>query len=160
MTPNLDIEVDLRTDEPFEWILKALAAICFSSAERNQDVRHSDRREEDEVVELARVFTKHPIPLVKYAAHKTLYCLTGETRHAMELVRALGYGVEHHYSQRVLIRDLGDVGFAEGAQAVAECPMVENSFKILALKNMLSIHKYNVADAKVRTVLRFMDSLL
>lgn len=151
MTPQLGVdEVDASVDEPFEWVLKAAGAIAALEG----------RSTSPELVEVIRFYAGHDIPLVRYAAHKALYALTGDATHAETLVGALGYGVEHHYSQRVLCRDLGDLGYAKGARAVAKSPMVENSFKVLALKNMLGKHANDVRREEVRDVLRHMDSLL
>lgn len=150
MTPQLGVdEVGSEADEPFEWILKAVSAICSQSSEQDQ-----------ELIETLHTYTKFPVPLVRYAAHKALYALTKKTDDAEEIVKALQYGVEHHYSQRVLIRDLGDLGYCQGAAAVASCPMVENSFKILALKNMLAARDHDPKHKDVRNVLAHMDSLL
>lgn len=150
MTPQLGVdEVGSDSDEPYEWVLKAVSAIC------------SQRSLQDKVlVETIETYTNNPVPLVRYAAHKALYALTRESYHAEQIVKALDYGVEHHYSQRVLIRDLGDVGYSQGAAAVSSCPMVENSFKILALKNMLAKQKYDPEKPDVQNVLEHMDSLL
>lgn len=150
MTPQLGVdEVGTDADEPFEWILKAVSAICSQSSHQDQ-----------ELTEILQTYTKFPVPLVRYAAHKALFALTGKPDHAEEIVKALQYGVEHHYSQRVLIRDLGDLGYSQGAAAVAACPMVENSFKILALKNMLAKRDHDPEHEDVRNVLLHMDSLL
>lgn len=150
MTPQLGVdEVGSDTDEPYEWILKAVSAISSRSDNRDPGL-----------IETLRSYTKNSVPLVRYAAHKALYALTNVSVHAEEIVQALEYGVEHHYSQRVLIRDLGDLGYSKGAAAVASCPMVENSFKILALKNMLAKRNHDPKHEDVRNVLKHMDSLL
>lgn len=153
MTPQLGVarvgtEMD---DEPYEWIIKAVSAILSLS---DRGVIPS------EYVETINTFAQHDVPLVRYAARKALFSLTGEEHHADDILQALRYGIEHHYSQRVLIRDLGDVGFWQGAKAVAQCPMVENSFKILALKNMLVKLQYDAKRPEVKQVLEHMDSLL
>lgn len=154
MTPQLGVDrVGTQgDDEPYEWIIKAASAI-FS-------LPNSSCKPIDTDVDVIAAFAKHDVPLVRYAACKALYALTSEVSHANQIVQALEYGVEHHYSQRVLIRDLGDLGFWQGAQAVAQCPMVENSFKILALKNMLAKLDHNPDKSEVRQVLAHMDSLL
>jgi len=147
MTPQLGVdEIDSKVDEPYEWILKAVGAIRNSKSL--------------EILDFLKPFTKHNVPLVRYAAHKALYILSGDASYAEELVSALGYGIEHHYSQRVICRDLGDVGYAAGAGSIAGCPMVENSFKIIALKNMLAKHRNDPANKDVRQILGHMDSLL
>lgn len=147
MTPQLGVdEIDSKVDEPYEWILKAVGAIRNSKSLRISDC--------------VKPFTKHDVPLVRYAAHKALYILSGDASHAEELATALGYGIEHHYSQRVICRDLGDIGYAAGAGSIASCPMVENSFKIIALKNMLAKHRNDPANGDARQILMHMDSLL
>lgn len=151
MTPQLGVDqVGTDSGQPFEWILKAVSAITSLQ----------DGRSDAELVDILLSYTKHSTPLVRYAAHKALYALTEQEVHAEQIVKALQYGVEHHYSQRVLIRDLGDLGYCKGAAAVAACPMVENSFKILALKNMLAKRGHDPQHPDVRDVLIHMDSLL
>lgn len=151
MTPQLGVdEVGVGGDQPYEWIIKAVSAICSNR----------DRPEDEELIEILETFAQNSVPLVRYAAHKALYAMTEKDEYAAEIVEALEYGKEHHYSQRVLIRDLGDLGYSKGAGAVAACPMVENSFKILALKNMLAKNNHDASNKQVRDVLQHMDSLL
>lgn len=153
MTPQLGVDaVGREGDEPLEWLLKAASALAA--------VREDDDPDFEQVVSLAEELAAHDVPLVRYAACKALFTLTNRAEFAERIVDALDFGVEHHYSQRVLIRDLGDLGYSQGAKAVAECPMVENSFKILALKNMLNKHECNADKDEVRNVLSHMDSLL
>lgn len=150
MTPQLGVdEVGGEADEPYEWILKAVSAICSLRPVVDQDL-----------LDTIEAFTTNSIPLIRYAACKALYALTSNSDHVEKIVEALQYGVEHHYSQRVLIRDLGDLGYCQGAAAVAGCPMVENSFKILALKNMLAKRNHDPTHPDVRNVLSHVDSLL
>lgn len=153
MTPQLGVskigtEYD---DEPYEWIIKALSTIISIS---------SNIKNKQEIIETIQCYNDHEVPLVRYAARKGLFCITDDDKHAEVIVDALEYGVEHHYSQRVLIRDLGDIGYWKGSKAITECGMVENSFKILALKNLLSKMNYDHTDPNVKQVLNHMDSLL
>lgn len=165
MTPQLGVDaIDMDKDEPFEWLLKALGAglaLRSLSAHHGSDILdgHQDSVHES-IREVVEPFLSHPFPLVRYAAHKALFIVTQRDEHAQALVAALDYGVEHHYSQRVLIRDLGDLGYAPAAAAIAGCPMVENSFKILALKNILAKRNNDASNSDVRNVLTHMDSLL
>lgn len=157
MTPQLGVDaVDTEKDEPYEWLLKALAA----GTALQQQQGGPDPADRDDLCKTVRAFLDHPFPLVRYAARKALYTLTGDKEHAEALSDALDYGIEHHYSQRVLIRDLGDLGYAPAAGAVAASPMVENSFKILALKSMLAKAHHDPNNADTRNVLSHMDSLL
>jgi len=143
MTPNLGVGLS-PDDQPLEWILKAVGAL-----------RMEDCKEQVEK------FLDFGIPLIKYAAHKAMYQLTNDTSYLNPIVSALMYGNEHHYSQRVLIRDLGDVGYAEAAEAIVNCGMVENSFKILALRQILAQRGYDpLKDDKLSPVYKFIDGLL
>lgn len=171
MTPQLGVDaVNTVKDEPYEWLLKALGAgIALQSPTRPSaaDPGSSDASENghqalggDLVRDVIEPFLSHPFPLVRYAARKALFILTERDEHALALVSALDYGVEHHYSQRVLIRDLGDLGYAPASSAIAKCPMVENSFKILALKSILAKRDHDPSNSDVRVVLSHMDSLL
>ncbi|KAI0567539.1 phycocyanobilin Cys-84 alpha-C-phycocyanin lyase CpcE subunit [Gracilaria domingensis] len=106
MTPQLGVEaVGSNSDEPYEWLLKAVSAICANQ------ISHLD----DQLLDIMKSYTSSSIPLVRYAAHKALFAITGAEKHAQHIVQALEYGAEHHYSQRVLIRDLGDLGLEEHA---------------------------------------------
>lgn len=155
MTPQLGVSAvgSGGDEEPHEWVIKAISAIATVNLREDTAlvcrVQHG-----------IEPFVSHDVPLVRYAACKALYALTGETHYVARITDALNFGIEHHYSQRVLIRDLGDLGYWQGARAIAECPMVENSFKILALKNMLTKLDYDAARPEVREVLGHMDSLL
>lgn len=156
MTPQLGVQkvgsTNSEDDEPYEWIIKAVCAIL--------QVSSCEDTETKEIINILTPFTRHELPLVRYAAHKALFCLSGDTVYADAIISALDYGVEHHYSQRVLCRDLGDMGYWRGAEAITACPMVENSFKILALKNMLGKLDYDASTPEVQQVLIQMDSLL
>lgn len=168
MTPQLGVDRvgTEEDDEPYEWIIKAVSAIASLSTMQNPSTSSPEpddpisQAQRADMLETINAFTSSGVPLVRYAAQKALFSLTGKEEHADDLIRALSYGVEHHYSQRVLIRDLGDLGFWQGAKAVAQCPMVENSFKILALKNMLAKLAYDAKRSEVQQVLQHMDSLL
>lgn len=52
------------------------------------------------------------------------------------------------------------MGYAAGARAAAQYELVENSFKGLALKNMLARQNNNPGYESVREVMAHMDSLL
>ncbi|GAB0492389.1 hypothetical protein MMPV_003651 [Pyropia vietnamensis] len=164
MTPNLDAGVvgGGREDQPVEWLAKAyghLAAggVVGGSRAGGGDV---DGNGAADVVGALETLATSKTPLVKYAACKALYQLTGVDSWLEPLVAGLGYGVEHHYSQRVLVRDLGEVGAVSAAGAIAGCGMVEASFKILALRSLGGGRGWDVTDAGVRDVLRYMDGLL
>lgn len=171
MTPNLDAGVvgGGREDQPVEWLAKAyghLAAggvVGGSGAADGGGGGDGDASVGEGAADIAvalETLATSKTPLVKYAACKALYQLTGRDAWLEPLVEALGYGVEHHYSQRVLVRDLGEVGAVSAAGAIAGCGMVEASFKILALRSLGGGRGWDVADPGVRDVLRYMDGLL
>eukprot|EP00871_Galdieria_phlegrea_P001981 jgi/Galph1/2784/GphlegSOOS_G1468.1 len=141
-TPNLGVGQD-SLKYPLEWLLKALGFLNAS--------HHSS---------LVESFLNHPIPLVKYAAYKVLYQWSGNATYLKPLVEALQFGNEHHYTQRVIIRDLADVGYLEAATAIADCPMVESSFKLMALRRLAAHANYDVSLQHVVALLDSLDDLL
>lgn len=172
MTPNLDAAAvgGGREDQPVEWLAKAyghLAAggvvggVCAGADGGAAGGVDGDGGGGAAAVTAAlETLATSKTPLVKYAACKALYQVTGREAWLEPLVAGLGYGVEHHYSQRVLVRDLGEVGAVSAAGAIAGCGMVEASFKILALRSLGGGRGWDVTDAGVRDVLRYMDGLL
>ena len=157
-TPSLGVDLQSSAmTEPYEWLLKAAGQALVSM--RAAGV--TDSAFQERAPEVMRRFLEHDVPLVKYAAHKALYQATGDRRHAEALMRALAFGAEHHFSQRVLVRDLGELGCAEAASAIADCPMVENSFKIFALRRLLQrAQRAGAAEAYTARILRHIDALL
>ncbi|GJD06583.1 Phycocyanobilin lyase subunit alpha [Galdieria sulphuraria] len=141
-TPNLGVGPEYL-EYPLEWCLKALGFL------------HAN-----EHLSLIKSYTEHPIPLVKYAAYKALYQCTGEISYLQPLLSALGFGEEHHYTQRVLIRDLGEVGYLPAAKEIAACPMVENSFKLFALRKLASCAGYDLSQPDMVGLLNQLDDML
>jgi len=166
MTPDLDAAAvgGGREDEPVEWLLKAYGHLAAGGVGGGGGgaaaAASADGGATADVTAAMRTLAGSATPLVKYAACKALYQVTGEGAWLDPLVDGLGYGVEHHYSQRVLVRDLGEVGAVSAAGAIAGCGMVEASFKILALRALGGGRGWDVADEGVRDVLRYMDGLL
>ena len=108
MTPQLGVDTMGREgDEPLDWLLKEASGLLELRQEQ----------EEDEVLELARKLEMHDVPLVRYASCKALFAVSGRGEFAERIAAGLVFGVEHHYSQRVLIRDLGDLAYSPGAKA-------------------------------------------
>lgn len=141
-TPNLGVGPEYL-EYPLEWSLKALGFLHVT-----------------EHMELVKSYTGHPIPLVKYAAYKVLYQWTGQVEYIQPLLKALSFGEEHHYTQRVLIRDLGEVGYLPAAKDIAACPMVENSFKLFALRKLASHAGYDLEQPDMIMLLDQLDALL
>ncbi|GJQ10252.1 hypothetical protein GpartN1_g2043.t1 [Galdieria partita] len=142
-TPNLGVGPEYL-EYPLEWCLKALGYL------------HTTKEYES----LVKAYIEHPIPLVKYAAYKVLYQWTGEVSYLQPLLSALGFEEEHHYTQRVLIRDLGEVGYLPAAKEMAACPMVENSFKLFALRKLASSAAYDLSQPDMIGLLDYLDELL
>ena len=114
-----------------------------------------------EATSLIQPFLQHPIPRVQYAAARAMYSLTQEAVYGERLVQALE-------SQDVNLRrgamgDLGAIGYLPAAEAIASAA-VENSFKLIALKGLLS-HQLNraqppeLSEGAIR-VIALMDALL
>jgi len=164
MTPDLDAGAvgGGREDQPVEWLLKAYGHLAAGGVVGTAPAPAADGGGGGpaDVTAAMRTLAGSATPLVKYAACKALYQVTGAAAWLDPLVAGLGYGVEHHYSQRVLVRDLGEVGAVSAAGAIAGCGMVEASFKILALRALGGGRGWDVADEGVRDVLRYMDGLL
>ncbi len=110
---------------------------------------------EAKVVPQVLPFLSHDQPRVQFAAARALYQLTGETQYGEHLVGAL----QHPDLQlrRSALLDLGAIGYAPAAAAIAKTP-AENSLKLIALKGIVEAV---AADRGQReAVLMWMDSLL
>ncbi|MFN3926602.1 MAG: HEAT repeat domain-containing protein [Pseudanabaenaceae cyanobacterium] len=86
---------------------------------------------------LIEPFLQHPLPRIRMAAARAMYGLTADPQYAELLVQEL-----HHPNvnlRRVALTDLGQIGYLPAFRQIAACP-VENSFKLLALKNILEHH--------------------
>ncbi len=156
-TPTLGVDMESAAmQEPYEWLLKALGYV----AARLRVDEASWARLGDRILAAMRPLVHHPIPLVQYAAHKALYQATGERAHLQALQRGLEFGAEHHFSQRVLVRDLGELGQLESAEAIASCAMVENSFKVFALRQIMQRSQLDLAHPSVEPLFHLLDELL
>lgn len=112
-----------------------------------------------ELIPLIQPFLDHPVEQVQYAAARAMYLLTQESRYGERLVRALaGSNLQ---LRRAALSDLGASGYLPAAEAIASAA-VENSFKLIALKGLLDLHRAQsgtVSDS-ARRVMTLMDSLL
>ncbi|MDF5725979.1 MAG: HEAT repeat domain-containing protein [Rhizonema sp. PD37] len=130
--------------QPYEAVIEALGAIAESKA-----------------TSLIQPFIEHPVPRVKCAANRAMYQLTHEPVYGEYLVKMLDSS--DLSLRRVVLSDLGAIGYLAAANAIAEAT-VENSFKLIALKglleNQLSMElDESLSDDAIR-VINLMDSLL
>ena len=105
-------------------------------------------------------FINHSMPKVQYAALRAMYQLTGDDAYGQRLMA--GLSSDDVKRRRVVLADLGAIGYLPAAEAIAHCA-VENSFKLFALKGLLE-HQIQpepveLSDAALR-VMNLMDSLL
>ena len=131
--------------QPYEAVLEALGSLQARTA-----------------VPLIQPFLDHPIARVKYAALRAMYQLTQDDVYGQRLVQALeGSDIK---LRRVVLLDLGAIGYLPAAYAIAHCSNVENSFKLIALKGLLE-HAVDdpsnphLSDVAIQ-VMHLMDSLL
>lgn len=114
-----------------------------------------------EAVPLIKPFLEHPIERVRYAAARAMYILTQEAVYGELLVQSLA-GTDLKL-RRTLLLDLGASGYLPAAEAIAQAA-VENSFKMIALKNLLENHlkqQLTVSlSSSAEKVMTLMDSLL
>ena len=97
---------------------------------------------------------------MQYATLRAMYQLTQDDTYGQRLVEALGES--DLKLRRVVLADLGAIGYLPAAEAIA-CCSVENSFKLIALKGLLE-HQLApkvpaLSDDAIR-VMNLMDSLL
>jgi phycocyanobilin lyase alpha subunit len=107
-------------NQPYEAILETLGQLQAVSAQP--------------VIE---AFLDHSLPRIRMAAARALYSITHNPHYAELLVAQL-----HNPDvnlRRSALNDLGHIGYLPAVKAIAECA-VENSFKLLALKNILGHH--------------------
>jgi phycocyanobilin lyase subunit alpha len=131
--------------QPYEAVLEALGAIGATEA-----------------IPLIQPFIEHPVPKVQCAANRAMYQLTKDPQYGECLVKVL----ENSSLQlrRVALGDLGATGYVAAADAIANA-VVENSFKLIALKGLLESQlneeseALSLNDDAIR-VLNLMDSLL
>lgn len=113
-----------------------------------------------EAVELVRPFINHSMPRVQYAALRAMYQLTEEPQYAEQLAQALQTGEVQ--LRRTVVSDLGAIGYVPAAEAIATSA-TENSFKLIALKNLLERQLQldsNSTSERAIEVMTLMDNLL
>lgn len=131
--------------QPYEAVLEALGAIGATEA-----------------IPLIQPFIEHPVPKVQCAANRAMYQLTKDPQYGECLVKMLENS--NLQLRRVALGDLGATGYVAAADAIANA-IVENSFKLIALKGLLESQlneeseALSLNDDAIR-VLNLMDSLL
>ncbi len=130
--------------QPYEAVLEALGSLQATVA-----------------VSLLQPFLEHPIARVQYAALRAMYQLTQDDAYGKRLVKALESS--DLKLRRVVLADLGAIGYLPAAEEIARCP-VENSFKLIALKGLLEhqlepLDVQSLSDSAIR-VMKLMDALL
>lgn len=114
-----------------------------------------------EATELIKPFVEHPIQRVKHAAARAMYVLTQEPVYGERLLQSLAES--DLKMRRSVLLDLGGSGYLPAAEAIANS-VVENSFKIMALKGLLENHlKQHSAPSlspEAQQVMVLMDALL
>lgn len=110
---------------------------------------------------LIQPFLEHPVERVRHAAARAMYVLTQESIYGERLVQAIAHS--DLKLRRTILLDLGASGYLPGAKAIADAA-VENSFKIIALKNMLENHLKQQEtislSSEAKRVMTLMDTLL
>ncbi len=114
-----------------------------------------------EAIPLIQPFLEHPVERVQYAAARAMYVLTQEAVYGERLVQALaGSDLK---MRRTLLLDLGASGYLPASEAIAHA-VVENSFKMIALKslleNHLKQHSSGSLSPEAQQVMTLMDTLL
>jgi phycocyanobilin lyase alpha subunit len=130
--------------QPYEAVMEALGALLATEA-----------------TGLIQPFLQHPIARVQYAAARAMYQLTNEAVYGELLVQALESSDVN--LRRGALADLGAIGYLPACDAIATAA-VENSFKIIALKDLLERQldrtQSNLLSSGAIRVIALMDSLL
>ncbi|MBD2470587.1 HEAT repeat domain-containing protein [Nostoc sp. FACHB-145] len=132
--------------QPYEAVIEALGAINATEA-----------------IGLIEPFLEHPLPRVQCATARAMYQLTQNPIYGERLVQML-LVTDDLKLRRVVLGDLGAIGYLAAAEAIAQAK-VENSFKLIALKGLLEhqltdeLDSLSISDDAIR-VMNLMDSLL
>lgn len=129
--------------QPYDSVLEALGSLGAKAA-----------------VPLIKPFIEHPMPRVQYAALRAMYQLTQDDAYGQRLMA--GLASDDLKMRRVVLSDLGAIGYLPAASAIASCA-AENSFKLIALKGLLEhqvqLESACLSDAAIQ-VMNLMDALL
>jgi phycocyanobilin lyase subunit alpha len=133
--------------EPYESVMAALGNLQATQSQ-----------------ELIEPFLKHSLPKIRYAAARAMYQITRDDIYGKILLD--GLQDQDIKLRRVVLRNLGDIGYLPGAEAIAKAA-TEGSFKLIALKGLLD-HQLDLDDQQGLEVLSqgaidlmaLMDNLL
>ncbi len=134
-----------QMEQPYEAILEALGRLRAYS--------------ERDAIE---PFLEHPVARIRFAAARAMYGLTSDSKYAERLVHGLSDPDVN--LRRVVLTDLGEIGYLPAADAIAHC-QAESSFRLFALKGILDAHIGNAEydpdlAATLQHVMLLMDDLL
>ncbi|WP_071515657.1 HEAT repeat domain-containing protein [Geitlerinema sp. PCC 9228] len=129
--------------QPYEAVLEALGKLQANDA-----------------IAAIEPFINHFLPRIQYAAARAMYQLTHEPSYAQYLVDALtGNDVQ---LRRSALLDLGATGYLPATEAIAQAK-VENSFKLISLKNLLAAEiqaSDDFSSPRANQIMDWMDALL
>ncbi len=133
--------------EPYEAVMSALGNLQANQAQ-----------------ELIQPFLDHSLPKIRYAAARAMYQITRDDLYGKILVG--GLQDQDIKLRRIVLRNLGDIGYLLGAEAIAKAA-TEGSFKLIALKGLLD-HQLDLDDQQELTglsqgaidLMALMDNLL
>lgn len=111
--------------EPYEAVMAALGNLHATQAQ-----------------ELIEPFLNHSLPKIRYAAARAMYQITGNDSYGKVLVD--GLQDQDIKLRRIVLRNLGDIGYQSAAEAIAKAA-TEGSFKLIALKGLLD-HQLDLDD--------------
>lgn len=131
--------------QPFEAIIEALGTLGAQAARS-----------------AIEPFLDHEVPRIQYAALRAMFQLTPDPEVACQYGDALVQALSHENLslRRVVLADLGAIGYLPAADAIARTP-AENSLKLIALKGVLEkqVSEPPLSAAAVE-VMTLMDGLL
>lgn len=111
--------------EPYEAVMAALGNLQATQAQA-----------------LIQPFLDHSLPKIRYAAARAMYQITGEDNYGEILVA--GLQDPDIKLRRIVLRNLGDIGYQPAAEAIATAA-TEGSFRLIALKGLLD-HQLELDD--------------
>ena len=115
----------------------------------------------EEAAPLIQPFLEHSVKRLQHAAARAMYLLTQEAIYGERLIKALADS--DLQGRRLVLLDLGASGYQPAAVAIAQA-VVENSFKLIALKGLLESTLENFPREAIsqdaQRVMGLMDSLL
>ena len=133
--------------QPFDAIIEALGTLGAMKARA-----------------LIEPFLEHSVPRIQYAALRAMFQLTPDSQVASQYGERLvkGLSCENLQLRRVILTDLGAIGYLPAAPAISQT-LAENSLKLISLKGVLEKQVSSTPSALSREaldVMKLMDELL